>query len=308
MKQLTPQGARAVASMAYLFTFPLVMNYRDMYRQAIDFSSSAFSGGFGTWRQTHTSQPRTSGAGRPREDVVHSSIWLDLRAEPWWWRVGDVSPDVSFSGCLVDLWGYRLADCEARRHAGIPVLASAPVRLRDVPPEIEEIARGESAFGVLRTETRWSDPYRLPGDEPVEPDIELEPLTTHLGRTAPPPASTIPWWPWQDGIEVSDEYWSCANFALSLTTPNPQDRPIYERIVEIGVAPGARWAASAFSDEVVEAIRSGMDDALSDLLEAASEPRGRGLLRPVTRAELDRDYFRRALSAVVLTTMSHPEP
>ena len=90
---------------------------------------------------------------------------------------------------------------------------------------------------------------------------------------------------------------SCANFALTLITPNPQDEPVLERITEIGVGAGRRWDASMFSDEVGEAIRAGVDDALSDLMEAAvtgvdREP------SPVRRGEMDRDYFGRAVRAL----------
>lgn len=89
----------------------------------------------------------------------------------------------------------------------------------------------------------------------------------------------------------------CANFALTLITPNPQDQPVLDRIAGIGVGAGRRWDASMFSDEVAEAIRAGVDDALSDLMEAAvagvdREP------SPVRRAEMDRDYFGRAVRAL----------
>jgi hypothetical protein len=295
MKDPSPRRARAVSTIAYLFTFPLVMNYRDMYRQTIDPSSPAFTGGFGTWRHVHMSKPRTSGVGRPREAVVYSSIWLDLRAEPWWCAIEEVPPDVSFTGRVDDLWGMTLKDCGALPRANKPLLVSAPARIRDVPREIEEVVQGESAFVALQTETRWRDPYRLPGDGPAPPDIVLDPVSSHLDTTAPRSAGAISWWPWHDDIAISDEYWSCANFVLSLTTPSPEDRRIHDRIAEIGVVAGDRWDVSAFADDVLEAIRSGMDEALSDLLEAAGECGAGGPPGPFRRADLDRDYFARAL-------------
>jgi hypothetical protein len=96
MRHIALSRARAVAASAYLFTYRLVMNYRDMYRQAVDPSSSVFSGGFGTWRHRVDREPRTGGSGRPHEDVLHSSIWLDLRSEPWLCTVGEVPPGLSF--------------------------------------------------------------------------------------------------------------------------------------------------------------------------------------------------------------------
>lgn len=300
MKTLTPRRARAAATTAYLFTYPLVMNYRGMYYRAVDPSAGAFSGGFGTWRYTVVSEPRTNGPGRPREDVVYSSIWLDLRAEPWWCTLGPVSPEVSFVGQLVDLWGFLVDDCGAGHRAHESVLVAKPGLVYDVPSAVSGVVRGESGFAVLLTETRWRDPYKLPGVEPVRPDIALEPVSVHLGRAEPSPAPALTWWPWHEGLESTAEFWSCANFALSLTIPHDDDRPILDRIAEIGVVPGAAWDASAYPDEILRAIQEGIDDALSDVLEAAAEP---GVRQPrhLRRAEMDRDYFGRAVGALSLT-------
>ena len=56
-------------------------------------------------------------------------------------------------------------------------------------------------------------------------------------------------------------------------------------------------ATTPLRDEVVDAIRAGMDEALSDLMEAADNPNS-ARLRSVDRAEMDRDYFGRALRSV----------
>jgi hypothetical protein len=296
---LTPGRAQAVATTAYLFTYPLVMNYRGMYRQAIDPLSSAFSGGFGTWRHTTVSEQRTSGPDRPQEDAVCSSIWLDLQSEPWWCTIGAVSPEVSFVGRLIDLWGFLIDDCAAADRAQAPVLVTRPTPVSDVPSGIGGVVQAESRFVVLLTENRWRDPFKAPGAEPVRADIVLEPVSAHLGCAAPLSEPAINWWPWHDGLETTDEFWSCANLALSLTTPNNDDRRVLDRIADIGVVPGKPWDASAYPNEILEAIRDGMDDALSDLLEAASEP---SAVNPgnVRRAEMDRDYFRRAVGALSL--------
>lgn len=288
-----------MAAVAYIFTFPLVMRYRRLHRQAVDSGSPVYSGGFGTWRDESVTVPRRSGNGRPNVEVVYSSAWLDLRAEPWWCEVGEVSPDLSFHGVFVDLWGFPIADVEPSR-AG-PVLASAPQRVRDVPPQVRKIVRGESSVVEITTVTTWRDPYRVPGTPPTRPDVVLDPVTSHLHR--PPPrrsrriADVAPWLPWFEGLETTDEYWPCATFALSLTAPNHDDRDILDEIAHIGIVPGAPWSPAAFPRVVADAIRDGMDDALSDLMAAAAEsddddvPSSR-------RTEMDRDYFTRALSVL----------
>ena len=294
-KQLTPKSAQAIATVAYVFAFPLVMRYSQMYRQSIDPCSPTFSGGFATWREDRVTEPRTSGTGRPREDVLYASTWLDLRVEPWWCSVEAAASHVSFRGALIDLWGFRIVDLEPGDSGR--VLASAPADLRNVPSQVRIVARGESSVVQLSTETRWTDPYRLPGTYPERPPIVLAPVSSQFGRSVPRRSDAVAWSLWFEGLETTDEFWSCANFALSLIAPDPDDRHVFEQIAHIGVVPGEQWSASAFSGPVVEAIRDGMDEAVSDLLEAAARPdvhrRDLG-----SRSAMDRDYFSRALAAL----------
>jgi hypothetical protein len=298
VSELTPSRARAIATTAYLFTYPLVKRYENLYGQAIDVSSPTYSGGFGTWQHVIAHERLKHGSGHPNEAVVYSSIWVDLRAEPWWCTMSGVPSGVVCTGRWVDLWGFLLESDRALQTQPVgSVLASAPMRVHDAPRDIDGILRGESGFAALLTETRWRDPYTLPGLEPTQPEIVLEPVSLHLGRRAPRPASAVNWWMCGNGVETTDEFWSCANFALTLITPNPQDATVLERIAEIGIGVGRRWGASMFPDEIAEAIRAGVDDALSDLMEAASQ-----WVDPdpshLRRAAMDRDYFGRAMRSL----------
>ncbi|MFA9564988.1 MAG: DUF1254 domain-containing protein [Acidimicrobiales bacterium] len=296
---MTPSRAKAVAQIAYLFTFPLVMNYREMYRQAVDASSSSFSGGFGTWRQVAPTESGSGGVAGPSGGALQSMVWLDLRTEPWWYTEPAVPPGVSFRSRWIDLWGFELDDRGAPkdgRHRA-SVLAASPTRVRSVPVEVDAVVRGESAFVALRTEVRWRDESAGREVPRVLADMVLEPVSAHLGRPAPAPAPAMSWWRWRDGMEVTDEFWSCASFALSLTTPHPDDRSILDRIAEIGVVSGQPWDASRFPDEIAESIGTGMDGGLSDLLEATSETVD-ACGEPCRREEMDRDCFGRALGAL----------
>jgi hypothetical protein len=177
------------------------------------------------------------------------------------------------------------------------MLASAPVRVHDVPAQIDHIVSGESSFLALVTETRWRDPFALPGELPVQPDLTLEPASTHLNRPEPIPAPGMDWWPCIDSTEITDGFWSCVNLALSLVTANHDDRQILDRIAEIGLVPDRRWNRSAFPAAIIDAISEGMDEAMSELMGAAAETDVRHLAR-YRREDMDRDYFGRALHAI----------
>jgi hypothetical protein len=285
--------------MAYHFLYPLVTRYCAMYRQAVDVSSLTFSGGFGAWRHIAVSEEQKQAFGRPREAVVRSSVWLDLRSEPWWLTFGEIPPEVLLTVRWVDLWGFLIEEYSPAEHARRPgsVLLSAPVPVHGVPAEIDHIVSGESNFIALLTESRWQGPYALPGLSPFQPDITLEPVSAHLGRPAPRTGPDVDWWQCHDGFETTDDFWSCANFALSLVRPNQDDRSVHDRIAAIGLVAGRPWDASAFPAAVIDAIHEGMDDALSDLMEAAGGADTRHLCH-YQREDMDRDYFGRALQTI----------
>ena len=296
---VTPTGVRAIAATAYVYTYPLVAHYGEMYRQAVDAASSSYSGGFGTWRRMDQTEGAGGGAGATGGRGLRSTAWLDLRSEPWWYTQPAAPRGGSFRSRWIDLWGFVLDERESGADGSEPVslLASSPSPVWNVPDEIEGVVRGESAFLALCTTVGWGNEDVCPIVTEGLPDVTLEPASVHLGRPAPPPAPANSWWPWKDGIEGTDDFWSCANFALSLTTPHPDDEEVLARLASIGVAPGRPWDPSLLPNGANEAIEAGMDDALNDLLEAALDPAA-ARVGPCSREAMDRDYFARALSAL----------
>ena len=52
-----PAEVRRIAKDAFVFSYPLVLHYRTMYRQAIDPRAKEYVGGFGTYRHYGMSSP-----------------------------------------------------------------------------------------------------------------------------------------------------------------------------------------------------------------------------------------------------------
>ena len=61
----TPEAAHAIARAAYIFLYPLVVNYGAAYQLAIDPTSG--SGGFGRWHRRRTVAPISGGASPVQE-------------------------------------------------------------------------------------------------------------------------------------------------------------------------------------------------------------------------------------------------
>jgi hypothetical protein len=80
---LAPQDARAIASEAYIYTFPMAANYQTLYKQAIDTTSHDYRAPFNALTNASSvATPDDKFVVTPNSDTPYSYLWMDLRAEP----------------------------------------------------------------------------------------------------------------------------------------------------------------------------------------------------------------------------------
>ena len=298
-----PELARAIARAAYVFLYPLVVNYGAAYETEIDQTSA--SAGFGRWRRwrdgVHT--PR-----RGRPVVEHRACaWLDLGPEPWILMSQPAEPGRSSTHCL-DLWGFRpeVDGVDRRRRAsGASILMSGLSRDDPLPHGVEMRVRSETRLVRVYCAGQLDSTgdRRCPGAVEVP---RLMPLSAYLGRDAPPPIAT-PWFRWHDGVSSDPEFWACASFALSLTWPHPDDLGILEVLRRIGIGAGAPLRHDAFGDDVLRALDMGMYEAIDDLLCGAFGEAGVGRSRG-SRRQMDNDYLARAVATLVQPNWQSSQP
>jgi len=298
--QLKPDEARAIAKEAYIFTYPLVMMYRTMYLQAIDAKSKSYSGGFGKWLHLGTSSPKDTDIVSPNNDTPYSYAWVDLRAEPWVLTLPKIEKSRFYTSQWDDLWGFVLDNPGSVEDGndGVSVLLASPTWKGKLPKGVKRVIQGDSSFLGTLTRTQLIDPKDLPNVKKIQSEYKLQPLSAHLGKPAPEPAPAIEWMPWKDRVETTEGFWAYVNFLLSFTTPNPQDKPVQDRMAKIGLVPGEAWDPSALGKDVSAAVAEGMKDALAELKKGSTHITDPSLFFR-SRKDLNKDYFDRALGAMV---------
>ena len=300
MSDLNKADAKSIAKEAYTFAYPLVMYYRTMYMQAIDATSSSYSGGFGKWLHLGTSSPNDIDIVTPNNDSPYSYAWLDLRAEPWVLTLPKIDSKRFYTSQWDDLWGFVLDNAGSVEDGndGASVLLASPSWQGDLPNGVKRVVRGDSEFLGSLTRTQLIDASDITNVKRIQSEYKLEPLSSFLGESAPAAAPDISWLPWKDGLETTDEFWRYANFVMGLTTPNPEDRRVLDKIAQIGVIAGQPWDASSFDKDIASAIAAGMNGALADLKKASNDITDPSLFFR-SRKDTDKDYFDRALGTLV---------
>ena len=296
----TADEARSIAKEAYIFNYPLVMMYRTMYLQAIDTQSKSYSGGMGHWLHLGTSSPKDTDIVSPNNDTPYSYAWVDTRAEPWVLTMPKIEAKRFYTSQWDDLWGFVLDNPGSVEDGndGVSVLLASPTWKGELPKGVKRVIQGDSEFLGTLTRTQLLEPEDLPNVQKIQKEYKLQPLSAFLGEPAPTAAPAIQWMPWKEGVETTDEFWAYVNFLLSLTTPNPQDKPVQDRMAKIGLVAGKPWDSSSLDKDISAAIAAGMQDALAELKKGASHITDPSLFFR-SRKDLNKDYFNRALGVNV---------
>ena len=199
-----------------------------------------------------------------------------------------------------DLWGFVLDNPGSVEDGndGVSVLLASPTWKGELPKGVKRVIRGDTEFLGTLTRTQLFEPKDLPNVVKIQKEYELQPLSAFLGKPAPKTAAAIQWKPWQEGVETTDEFWAYVNFLLPFTTPNPQDKPVQDRMARIGLAAGKPWDSSSFGADVSAAIAAGMKDALAELRKGSNHITDPSLFFR-SREDLNKDYYNRALGVMV---------
>jgi hypothetical protein len=177
---------------------------------------------------------------------------------------------------------------------GVNVLLASPGWKGDMPKGVKRVIQGDTDFLGTLTRTQLIEPKDLPNVQKIQKEYKLQPLSAYLGKPAPKAAPEIQWKPWKDGGETTDKFWDYVNFLLPFTTPNPQDKPVLDKMAKIGLgANGAKPSA-----EIQAAMQKGMQDALAELKKGETHITDPSLFFR-SRKDLNKDYYNRALGVMV---------
>jgi hypothetical protein len=110
-----------------------------------------------------------------------------------------------------------------------------PNGIGELPKGVKRVIQGDSEFLGTLTRTQLFDPSDLPNVKKIQKEYKLQPLSAFLGKPAPKAAPAVQWKPWKEGLETTPEFWDYVNFVLPFTTPNPQDKPVLDRMAKIGL-------------------------------------------------------------------------
>mgnify|MGYP001823326086 CR=1 FL=1 len=107
---VSAEEAQMIAKEAYVWGFPIVMNYKTMWNYSIDKENPEYKGPFNqTSCAARLFTPEDKAVVTPNADTPYCMFWIDLRAEPQVLSVPEMEPNRFYHFQLIDLYTHNFA-------------------------------------------------------------------------------------------------------------------------------------------------------------------------------------------------------
>lgn len=266
---VTPDEARAIAKEAYIYGFPMVMNYKTLYNYVIDKSGPEYKGPFNELAcDARLFTPDDKAVVTPNSDTPYCMFWMDLRMEPLILSVPEMEPERFYHFQLIDLYTHNFAyvgTLTSGNGAGSFLLAG-PGWNGGKPEGITEVIRSETNFIFSVTRTQLFSPDDLPKVKQIQDRYALQPLSAFLGAEKPASAQMPDWPVWVEGAQFDERFFSYFTFMLSLLeTPGEGEKPLWDNLTRLGMKPGHSFDIDVQSAEIQQALKAGVKEGFGDI-------------------------------------------
>ncbi len=267
--------AQAIAEEAYLYGFPMIVNYKVMYEYAIDRASGQFKAPFNVIsNEARVFTPKDTTIVTPNSDTPYSVAELDLRAEPIVLCMPEIEKaryyDVQLVDMYTDNYGY-MGSRTTGNGAGCYMVAG-PDWNGEQPQGVATTFRSETEFSLVIYRTQLFNPGDMENVKRVQAGYKVQALSAFLGKPAPPPAPAIEWPKFEQDVFTArlGEYLS---FLLQFCPPTgtaAAEKPLREKFALIGIGAGETAHPRELSPEMKAALGEAVKAAFAKINETAN--------------------------------------
>jgi hypothetical protein len=277
---LSAADAKAIAKEAYIYGFPIVLNYKTMHNYVVDKKNPEYKGPFNKLAcEARLFTPDDKAIVTPNADTPYCMFWMDVRAEPMVLTVPEIEPERYYSFQLIDLFTHNfgyVGTLSTGNRAGNYLIAGPD--WSGVKPEgITDVIRSETGFVFNITRTQLFGPDDLPKVKEIQHSYGLQPLSVFLGTEAPSAKATPKFPRWVEGSQFDERFFGYLDFMMSLLEePADGEKQLWDRIASLGLGPGNTFDFESLSAETQDALKAGVKEAFSEMehfiADAGSDP------------------------------------
>jgi len=264
-----PDDAQSIAKKAFVWGFPIVMNYKTMFSYAINENNPDYKGPFNQVAcEARLFTPDDKAVVTPNADTPYCMYWMDVRAEPVVLSVPEMEPKRFYHFQLIDLYTHNFAyiGTLTTGNGTGSFLIAGPDWNGETPDGITDVIRSESGFVFNATRTQLFGPDDLENVKNVMDGYRLQPLSEYT-KTEAPPAKPMPDLPaWAEGAQFDGRFFDYLDLMMALLEePAKGDEELWEDLARLGVGTDGTFDFATLPAEIQKALEAGVKEGLAEI-------------------------------------------
>jgi hypothetical protein len=261
---------KQIAEEAFIYGFPMVMNYGVFYEYFVDESSPQFKAPLNQLYNTaRVYTPEDTTVVTPNSDTPYSFVAMDLRVEPFVVCNPEIEKSRYFSVQLVDMYTFNYGYMGSRTtgNGAACHMIAGPGWKGEKPDGIASVFRSETDFSIAVIRTQLFDAADIANVKKIQAGYRGQTLSQFQKKAAPPAAPAIDW-PKIDKQAAESDPFAFLNFVLQFCPPTglaAVEAPLRARFAEIGVEAGKPFPVDKLTPEEKAEIEMGMKSGLEKI-------------------------------------------
>jgi hypothetical protein len=271
-EKLSANETKQIAQEAFVYGFPLVMNYAVFYKYFIDKGGLDFKAVPNKLYNTgRVYTPADTTIVTPNSDTPYSFVAMDLRAEPFVFCNPTIEKSRYFSVQLIDMYTFNYGYMGSRTTGNDAKcsMITGPSWKGEKPEGIDKVFQSETDFSIAAVRTQLFDPTDIENVLKIQAGYRALPLSAFQNKPTPPAAPEINW-PTIDKHSADADPFAYLNFALTLCPPiGPAsvEIPMRARFAKIGIEAGKPFPLDKLTPEQKVSIGTGVKSGLEKIKE-----------------------------------------
>jgi hypothetical protein len=235
---------------AYVYGFPMLMNYGVMYAYFVDKNSGQYKAPFNQIaNEARVFTPKDTAIVTPNSDTPYSAVGMDLRAEPLVLCLPKIEKSRYYSVQLIDMYTFNYGYMGSRttgNDAGCYMVAG-PDWKGEIPAGIKKVFHSETQFSWAVIRTQLFNPKDMPNVVKIQAGYKVQPLSGFLHQPPPPAAPAIDFPPFTKD-DMKTPFPKFLNFILQFCPPVEEEEALRAKLATIGIEAGKPFDFDKLSD------------------------------------------------------------
>ncbi len=268
-EQISPVEAKEIAKEAYVYGFPLVVNYKTMYNYTLNDKSPEYKAAFNEKScEARVFTPEDKAIVTPNSDTPYCMYWLDIRNEPIVLSVPEMEKDRYYSFQLIDLYTHNfgyLGTLSTGNKAGKFLIAKEGWK-GEKPEGITDIIYSETDLFFVVVRTQLIDANDLANVKAIQDEYQIQGLNSFLGKE-PVKSEKIENYHQHGMMAMSLQLHllNYLNFMLNLTKPVASEVELRNKFAKLGIGTEKGFDINSFDEEIQKAIEEGVKEGFKEI-------------------------------------------